>query len=472
MEELTKEQLHSALAGKTVSFFTLGCKVNQYESQAMAEAFRAAGCSVVEEGPADICVVNSCSVTRLADRKSRQYLRRFRRDNPEAAILVMGCYPQTNPQEVASIEEADVVLGTTGKLRAPQLAAEYLLKKQALGGRPPKKVLITDPVVRETVYEQHEGIRGMETKTRALIKIQEGCNRFCSYCVIPHARGQVRSRSAAAIRKEAESLVSAGYKEITLTGINTALYGAENGFTDDLETGLEGVEIIVKALNDIPGDFLIRLGSMEPTVIDAAYIARLFRYEKLAHHVHLSIQSGSDSVLARMSRHYTAQDYLRIVQACRAFDSLYGITTDIICGFPGETEEDFAQSLAMVREAAYLHVHAFPYSRRLFTPAADMPDQVAPSVKKERNRQLIEAAEEVSLAFRASMVQSVQRVLAEETEETEEGLLWKGHCSNYCVVYFRDPSMNDPNRSASLENQWISVRIERVFRDGVLGSVL
>ena len=458
------------LNNKTVSFFTLGCKVNQYESQAMAEGFRRAGCRIEGgEGPADIYVVNTCSVTRLADRKSRQFIRRVKRENPKALVIVMGCYPQTNPQEVAQIEEADIVTGTTGKLQAVSLAQGWFALPEESRQR---QVLVTDPVVRQTEYEAHDGITGMETKTRALIKIQEGCNRFCSYCVIPHARGQVRSRSAAAIKKEAESLISAGYKEITLTGINTALYGAEKGFTDDLETGLQGVEIIVKALNDIPGDFLIRLGSMEPTVIDADYIARLFRYEKLAHHVHLSIQSGSDSVIARMNRHYTRADYLKIVQVCREFDPLYGITTDIICGFPGETEEDFEASKDIVRQAEYLHVHCFPYSRRMYTPAADMTDQIVPTVKKQRNKELIAAAEEVSEQFRASMAGSVQRVLAEETEQTEEGMLWRGHCGNYCVVYFRDPSMRDPSRAVSLENQWIPVKIERVFRDGVLGSVL
>ena len=459
------------LQNKTVSFFTLGCKVNQYESQALAETFRRAGGIVTdsEDSPADVYVVNTCSVTRLADRKSRQFMRRVKRENPEALVIVMGCYPQTNPQEVGAIQEADLILGTTEKMRAVELAEEWFSADPA--GRT-RRNLVEDPVVHQTAYEQHEGITGMETKTRALIKIQEGCNRFCSYCVIPHARGQVRSRSAAAITEEAKSLISAGYKEITLTGINTALYGAEKGFTDDLGTGLEGVEIIVKALNDLPGDFLIRLGSMEPTVIDADTIQRLFRYDKLAHHVHLSIQSGPDRVIARMNRHYTAEEYLEIVRRCRSFDPLYGITTDIITGFPGETEEDFEASRRIVDQVNYLHVHCFPYSRRMYTPAADMPDQIPPPVKKQRNKELIALAEEVSERFRASMIGSRQRVLAEETEQTGQGLLWKGHCSNYCVVYFRDPSMSDPSRSASLENQWIDVKIETVFKDGVMGSMI
>ncbi|MBQ2095070.1 MAG: tRNA (N(6)-L-threonylcarbamoyladenosine(37)-C(2))-methylthiotransferase MtaB, partial [Firmicutes bacterium] len=184
------------------------------------------------------------------------------------------------------------------------------------------------------------------------------------------------------------------------------------------------------------------------------------------------IQSGSDSVIARMNRHYTAADYLKIVDACRAFDPLYGVTTDIICGFPGETEEDFEASKEIVRKAQYLHVHGFPYSRRLYTPAADMPGQIPPPIKKQRNKELIAVAEDVSKQFRASMAGSVQRVLAEETEQMEDGVLWKGHSSNYCLVYFRDPSMNDPSRAASLENQWIDVKIDAVYRDGVIGTVV
>ena len=468
--EINQNQINH-LQNKTVCFFTLGCKVNQYESQAVAEEFRRAGCSILEEeGPADIYVVNTCTVTRLADRKSRQFMRRVRRLNPDSLVIIMGCYPQTNPEEVLQIEEADIILGSTEKRSSVRLAEEFFTPGGPMEGK--RRCLLTETEVRQQQYEEEGSISGMETKTRALIKIQDGCDRFCSYCVIPHARGQVRSRSAADIKKEAEKLISAGYKEITLTGINTALYGAENGFTDDLNTGLEGIEIIVKVLNDIPGDFLIRLGSMEPTVIDADTVQRLFAYDKLAHHVHLSIQSGSDAVLQAMNRHYTAEEYLEIVRRCRAFDPHYGITTDIITGFPGETDEDFARSKDMVEQVRYLHVHCFPYSRRMFTPAADMPDQVPPQVKKARNKELIELSERVSEDFRASMTGTVQRVLAEEQAETEQGLLWKGHCSNYCVVYFPAKTGHRPGRPSDLSNQWIDVKVASVFRDGVLGSMI
>lgn len=447
-----------------VAFFTLGCKVNQYESQAVGEAFKARGYEICgEDDIADVYVVNSCSVTRLADRKSRQYIRRVKRLNPKAVVVIMGCYPQTNPEEVAQIEEVDIMLGTTDKLNAPDYVESFLAKRTASvdNSEISKDRYVWDPKVKETEYCRHSAIVGMESKTRALIKIQEGCNRFCSYCVIPHARGEVRSRSALDILKEAENLVKAGYKEITLTGINTALYGAEKGFVNDFETDLEGIEIIVKAINHIPGDFRIRLGSMEPTVIDAEYISRLFKYEKLAHSVHLSAQSGSDRVIKAMNRHYTAEEYLEIVRVCREFDPLYGITTDIITGFPGETEEDFMLSLALAEKAEYLHVHSFPYSRRLYTPAADLPNQIAPPVKKERNRRLIEASEGISEAFRAKMIGSSQKVLAEEQVDTPEGKLWRGHADNFCMVYFSD--------WGKIENEFVNIKIDRVFRDGVLG---
>ncbi|MCQ2560487.1 MAG: tRNA (N(6)-L-threonylcarbamoyladenosine(37)-C(2))-methylthiotransferase MtaB [Clostridia bacterium] len=455
------------MAGK-VAFFTLGCKVNQYESQAVAEAFKNKGYEIClgEEDVADVYIVNSCSVTRLADRKSRQYIRRMKRLNPNSVVVIMGCYPQTNPDEVAEIEEVDIILGTTDKLKAPEYVEEYLDKKVLSGlsvgqYHQEKDRYVLDPKVTETEYCEHPGILGMETKTRALIKIQEGCNRFCSYCVIPHARGAVRSRSANAIIKEAKSLIDAGYKDITLTGINTALYGAEKGFKNDFETDLTGIEIIVKALNDIPGDFRIRLGSMEPTGIDAEYISRLCKYEQRAHYGHLSVQSGSDSVIAAMNRHYTVDEYLEIVRVCREFDPLYGITTDIITGFPGETEDDFMSSISLAQKVGYLHVHSFPYSRRLYTPAADMDGQIAPPVKKERNKRLIAAAEIVSEKFRKSMVGSTQKVLAEEQIETPEGMLWRGHADNFCMVYFAD--------CGKIENEFVNIKIDRVFQDGVLG---
>ena len=436
-----------------VSFYTLGCKVNQYETQAVAEAFRRSGYEIAaEEDTADVYVVNTCTVTRLADRKSRQYIRRMKKANPDAVVVIMGCYPQTNPDEVAQIEEADIILGTTEKTKAPEYVERFLedcCRQQH----------VKEPKVLEQCYNEEGGVTCLESKTRALIKIQEGCNRFCSYCVIPYARGAVRSRGLAEIVSEAEKLVKAGYKEIVLTGINTALYGLENeAFLD--KSKAYGIETVVDAISEIPGDFRIRLGSMEPTVVDAEYVSRLFKYDKLCHHIHLALQSGSTRIIRAMNRSYTAESYMEIVKVLREFDPCYGITTDIITGFPGETEEDFEESLDMVRKVRYLKVHGFPYSQRLFTPAASMDGQIAPPVKKERNKRLIALAEEVSDGFRSSMIGIPQRVLAEE--KGPDGL-WRGHGDNFTEIHFLEESGND------ISNTFVTVIPALLYEEGLLG---
>ena len=448
---------------KKVAFYTLGCKVNQYETQAVAEDFRRRGYLLAEEGEkADVYVINSCSVTSMADRKSRQFVRKARKENPKALVILMGCYPQTNPMDTDKIEEADIILGTTGKGSAAALAEEFfrdgrrrnLIKESEDYGRFLKREgsygMPACPISEDS-YREFGTVTGIESRTRALIKIEDGCNRFCSYCVIPYARGPVRSRPLESVVKEAKSLIERGYKEIVLTGINTALYGTEKGFGSSLED-------LVGALNDIPGDFRIRLNSMEPTVVDSNYIASLLKYEKLAHHVHLSAQSGSNKVLRLMNRHYSAEDYLGMVKTFKDFDPHYGVTTDIIVGFPGEEEEDFEKSLELVRRVGFIHVHGFPYSVRLYTPAAEM-EQIDPSVKKERNRILSEVAEEESRKFMASLIGTKQRVLIEEKDRGYS----KGHASNFAMVYTKDECR---------ENEFADILVTEVFRDGVKGSVI
>ena len=246
-----------------IAFYTLGCKVNQYETQALAEGFKRAGHTLVgEDDFADVYVVNTCTVTRMADRKSRQYVRRMKKINPDAVVAIMGCYPQTNPKEVIGIEEADIILGTVDKMRAISLAEEFA--KEKLLGTAKRRILVSSEKTRpdETCYRELGEVSGIESRTRALIKIQDGCNRFCSYCVIPYARGPVRSRPLESIVEEAKRLIKEGYKELVLTGINTALYGSEEGFPDDIES-------LVAALDSLEGDFRIRLGSLEPTVVDS-----------------------------------------------------------------------------------------------------------------------------------------------------------------------------------------------------------
>ena len=427
---------------RKVAFYTLGCKVNQYETQQMMQEFKMAGYEIAgEDDLADVYVVNSCSVTRLADRKSRQYIRRARRMNPDSVIVCMGCYPQTNPEEVSAIEEVDIVMGTVDKLSVVARVEAYeasnapSLMRSAASREPSLQAFApTDP----------------ESKTRALIQIQNGCNRFCAYCVIPYARGEVVSKPVDCIVAEAKQLLAMGYKEIVLTGINTALYEG-------------GVGQVIAALNELPGDFRIRLGSLEPTVVDAEYVAGLLKYEKLCHHVHMSVQSGSDKIIAAMNRHYTRSDYVNIVNTLRSVDSNYGITTDIITGFPGETEEDFEDSLRLVKEVCFLKVHGFPYSRRLFTPAAQMENQIAPPVKKERNKRLLKLAEEVSLQFRSQLTGTIQKVLAEEVVELNGEKYWKGHADNFCAVYFKSAD--------NCANEYVKINVLKPFEDGVIGTI-
>jgi len=455
-----------------VAFFTLGCKVNQYETQALAEAFRRAGFEVVgEEESADVYVVNTCSVTRMADRKSRQYIRRMKKTSPSAIVAVMGCYPQTNPEELIGMEDADIILGTTEKTRVVELSQKLLEERtnSGLKSSDERRIVLVDEKdreVKETEYKELGTVTGIESRTRALIKIQDGCNRFCSYCIIPHARGPVRSRPVDSIVKEAKSLIEKGYKELVLTGINTALYGTETGFTDTLED-------LISSLDSLPGDFRIRLGSLEPTVVDSNYLIKLLKYEKLCHHAHLAAQSGSSKTIAAMNRKYTREDYLAMVKVLRDFDSNYGITTDIIVGFPGETEEDFQESISLVKKVAFLKVHGFPYSRRMDTPAAEMTDQVPPPVKKERNKRLASAAIDSSLRFKLGMTGTVQKVLVEEPYTValcedclidKESVIWKGHADNFTTVYFPAKAGLD------LSNQFINVKIERPFDDGVFGK--
>ena len=447
-----------------IAFYTLGCKVNQYETQLMTEQFRAAGYHTVDaEEAADIYVVNTCTVTRMADRKSRQYIRRMKRKNPDCVTVVLGCYSQISPEEVQAMPEVDLICGTNEKGRVVDYVERFLQDRVRRSYVLPREQM--------TEYDETGSITSVESRTRAIIKIQEGCDRFCSYCVIPYARGPVRSRAPQDVVKEAEHLLKQGFKELVLAGINTALYGKEAGFQEryrkvliDPETGTipEGVEGILRLLNALPGDFRIRLSSLEPTVVDRNEAERLLRYEKLCHHLHLSLQSGSDRILRTMNRRYDRNEYLEIVTALRTQDPGYGISTDMIVGFPGEREEEFQDSLDVVERVQYCKVHVFPYSRRPGTPAAEFPEQISPELKKMRGRILTACAEAASKQFFSRNCGQVRRVLFEEYEE-ERGLL-TGYTDNYIKVYVS----GDPGFC----NRFAEVKLEETFEDGMRGTVL
>ncbi len=416
-----------------IAFHTLGCKVNQYETEAMKEAFVLRDAEIVsEEEPADVYVVNTCTVTNIADRKSRQYIRRMKKLSPDALMVVTGCYAQVAADEVASIEEVDLVIGNGLKSGICDAVFKAVADNHVSCA---KNVLERSCLVE---YEDMGLVESSESGlTRAYVKIQEGCDRFCSYCMIPFARGTVRSRSVEDVVLEARTLIDKGFREIVLTGINTALYGTEEGFCYeriDGEDGFSPMEVILSRINAIDGDFRMRLSSLEPTVVDKEHVEKIIRFDKLCHHLHLSVQSGSTSVISRMNRHYTREEYLEIVKAIRAFNPLYGLTTDIIVGFPGETEEEFEDSVSIVREACFEKVHAFRYSRRKGTRADAMKDQIPGIVKSDRIERLMNVADEVSHEFERMNFETVHKVLSEE----RVGDFVTGYTDNYIKVYIED----------------------------------
>lgn len=440
-----------------IAFHTLGCKVNQYETEGLKENFKKAGHEIVPDTEfADAYVINTCTVTNLADRKSRQFIRRARAINPDAAIAVTGCYVQVSPEEVAAIEGVDIIAGTNEKSGMVSLVEEYI--------RDGSKIRNVKSYDQLNTYEEIGTITSMESRTRAYIKIQEGCDRFCSYCIIPFARGSVRSRKPSEILKEAASLVEAGFRELILTGINTALYGTEEGFIcdiDDPETKtMQGIEIIIYLLDKMPGDFRIRLSSLEPTAVNSDYVKRLLRYDRLCHHLHLSVQSGSDNIISAMNRNYSRREYLDIVKVLRDSDAHYGITTDIIVGFPGETEEDFADSMSIAEEAGFLKVHTFQYSKRKGTAAALMDNQIAPQIKKQRSAALISKAEEVSRNFMSSCIGETRQVLFEELSKDKI----TGYTDNYIKVY--------ADADEKYLNKLCDVRITGLVYDGVSCEII
>jgi len=438
-----------------VAFHTLGCKVNHYETEAIKEAFVSRGAEIAgEDEYADVYIINTCTVTNIADRKSRQFIRRAKRLNPDAVIAVTGCYAQVAADEIAEMPEVDLIIGNGRKSEICGLVMQKLQD-----GRVTEKQADVLVLPREELnfYEDMGRIEaGSDGMTRAYIKIQDGCDRFCSYCLIPYARGPVRSRPAGDIVEEVRSLAEAGHREIVLTGINTALYGTEAG----AECSLSELLTMLDELKAPEGtDFRIRLSSLEPTVVDKNNVEEIIRHRRLCHHLHLSVQNGSDAVLKSMNRHYTRAEYLEIVRALREYDPDFGITTDIIVGFPGETEEDFRDTLDIVKEASFGKTHVFRYSPRKGTAGAKLRGAVPEEVKKERAGMLEEAAEEVARDFRLSIKGKEQTVLI---EEEEDGYM-TGYTGNYIKAYI---SLSDLGGSA-VPGEFCRVIPEGLFRDGV-----
>lgn len=405
-----------------VSFYTLGCKVNQNETGALAQLFEASGYTVVDtEEAADVYVVNSCTVTNFGDQKSRKWLRRQKREHPGAVTVLTGCYPQAFPEEASAIAEADVVTGS-GNRRAILAAVQQVLDGTA------ERVVDIRPHEKGEKFEELPMDRFAE-HTRAFVKVEDGCNRRCAYCVIPRARGPVRSREESSILEELRRLVQTGYREVVLTAISLPSYGTDTG---------TGLAELVEHAAAVPGIDRIRLGSLDPDMLTDEDIRRLAAVPQLCPQFHLSLQSGCDKTLRAMRRPYTTAQYAEVVKKLRdAFgEEELSLTTDVIVGFPGETEEDFEASMDFVTAQRFLKVHVFPYSRRSGTPAYDFPDQIPEHEKEARSRRMSEAVE----AVRAQEAAAMQGRKAEVLLETPlSATLFTGYTKQYLPVIVTAP---------------------------------
>lgn len=404
-----------------VCFYTLGCKVNLNETGALEQMFRSNGFTIVQEGePADVFVVNSCTVTNFGDQKSRKWLRRAKRENPGAVTVLTGCYPQAFPEEAAQFLEADLVCGNGDR----KAILDNVLK--LLDGH--ERIVAITPHQRGEQFEELP-VERFETHTRAFIKVEDGCNRQCAYCVIPRARGPVRSRAESSILAELRQLAAAGYQEVVLSAISLPSYG--------LDTGTNLVELVEKCAQ-VEGIERLRLGSLDPDMLTPEFITRLAAVDKLCPQFHLSLQSGCTATLRRMRRVYSAEQYAQVVDQIRA---AYGsrpvsFTTDCICGFPGETPEDFAESCDFLKKIGFLKVHVFPYSRRSGTPAYDFPDQVHEREKQARSREMNALAEQVRCEVLAAHEGTEDDVLL---ETPLSGTLFTGYTRLYIPVVVSAP---------------------------------
>lgn len=404
---------------KSVALHNLGCKVNSYEMDVMQQRLQDCGYKIVPfDGAADIYIINTCTVTNIADRKSRQMIHRARRYNPDAVVVAVGCYVQTAAGEALEDGTVDIAVGNNRKKDIVPIIEEYLKTREQ-----PRVEKIDINNTRE--YEEMQLTRTAE-HTRAYIKIQDGCNQFCSYCIIPYARGRVRSRAEEDILQEVRGIVAAGYREIVLTGIHISSYGLDRGGPELLQ--------LIRKLHEIDGLKRIRLGSLEPRIVTEQFTRQLSALPGLCPHFHLSLQSGSDAVLGRMNRHYTAGEYFQTTEILRNCFRDPAITTDVIVGFPGETEEEFRETEAFVRKVNFYEMHIFKYSRRQGTRAAMMEGQLTEAEKGRRSAVLAQAEEEMSRSYRAGWLNRETGVLLEEKKQVAGGTYWIGHTPQYVKV--------------------------------------
>ncbi len=430
---------------KKAALHNLGCKVNAYETEAMQHLLEEAGYEIVPfTQKADVYVINTCSVTNMADRKSRQMLHKAKKNNPDSIVVAAGCYVQTSEKEVLNDLSVDIVIGNDRKHDLVRLLEEYSLDS-----------------VNDTVDDINDGKHDFEelfidqTKehTRAFIKVQDGCNQFCSYCIIPYARGRVRSRRFENVIAEVERLAANGFKEVVLTGIHLSSYGV------DCEEAVGLLELI-QAVNAVKGIERIRLGSLEPKIVTEHFASELSKLDKICPHFHLSLQSGCDATLKRMNRKYTTKEYERGCELLRKYFVHPAITTDVIVGFPGETEEEFEQTKAYLEHIHFYEMHIFKYSKRKGTRAAVMPDQVDEQIKAARSEKLIALGHDMSKEFRKFYIGKNEEALFEEKAVIGDKEYFVGYTKEYVKV----AKKTDEN----LENQIVSGRISGMLTDEIL----
>ena len=453
---------------KTAAFITLGCKVNQYETNAMTQQFIEKGYEVVDHTQkADIYIVNTCTVTNMSDRKSRQMLRRVKELNKEAIVVACGCYAQVAKEELEKIEEINLVLGNNEKKDIVEHVEKYIKNQISKKSEEDKRYIeIKNAKVQQTtkiqkntetqiedVMNQKEFVEfgdiTFTEKTRAVIKIQDGCDRFCSYCIIPYARGRVRSRKPEHILSEIRKIAKEGIKEVVITGIHIASYGK------DFKQEYRLIDLL-EEMNEIEGIERIRLGSIEPLLITEEFVNRLEKLSKICHQFHLSLQSGCDETLNRMNRRYTTEQFKEITKLLRKTFEDAILTTDIIVGFPGESEEEFEKTYEFLKEIKFYKMHVFKYSPRKGTKAAVMPNQIDGNKKEERSRKLIELSNENEKAYNEQYVGKEVEVLFEE----EKNGMWQGHTKNYILAHYKTEE--------NLENKMIKLQCKKAESEYII----
>lgn len=421
---------------KRAALHNLGCKVNAYETEAMQELLEQEGYEIVPfHEDADVYIINTCTVTNMADRKSRQMLHRAKKKNPDAVVVACGCYVQAKQDEID--ESIDIVVGNNRKKNIVEILAEYEASKE--------KQTVQKEVIDINHTDEYEELHLTKTAehTRAYIKVQDGCNQFCSYCIIPFARGRVRSRSYDSVIAEVKKLAEGGYKEVVLTGIHLSSYGVDTG---------ENLLSLIQGVHEVSGIERIRLGSLEPRIITEEFVRAIAKLPKMCPHFHLSLQSGCDETLRRMNRRYTAEEYMDGCKLLRKYFDHPALTTDVIVGFPGETQEEFAASKAFVDQVDFYETHVFKYSRRQGTKAAAMENQIPETEKTRRSNALLELNKKKQKAYEECLIGTTQEVLMEEAVQID-GETWQvGHTKEYVKI--------GRKTEENLTNQLVNVEIE------------